>query len=66
MNGKQLIEEQEVFSQVADDDKYVLLDQKSNRICTTANFLYLMNTWASGSPNPLPVCKFSLFYDYLG
>lgn len=41
----------------------LLLDRDA--IKDTSNFLYMMNTWALHSPNPLPVRNFYLFYEYL-
>ena len=52
MIGKQLIEKQEVFGQVTEADDYVLLDQKSHKICAPEdNECYSIVLWTKYGPN---------------
>lgn len=52
MNGKQLIEQQELFSQLTNADDYVLLDQKSHRICAPQDDeCHAIIVWTKDGPN---------------
>ena len=52
MIGKQLIEEQEVFGQVTEADDYVLLDQKSHKICAPEDDeCHVIVLWTKDGPN---------------